>query len=157
MALPKVHTEYDPPPHDGLDCTTSTDMTQQHFGPECDINNIMKRYDMVEDSAYVPPMAGDFTQVPDFLEAQNIVIQARDQFASLPANIRGRFENDPAKFLAFVHDAKNQDEAVQLGLATPKPKAPKPTVQQVVVGTLDKDGNFVPQSSSPPAPLPPTQ
>ena len=46
----------------------------------------------------------------------NIIIQAQDQFASLPANIRDRFANSPEKYLAFLADSANKEEAVKLGL-----------------------------------------
>ena len=37
-------------------------------------------------------------------------------FEELPATIRKKFENDPAKFLDFVNDERNADEMVELGL-----------------------------------------
>jgi len=71
-------------------------------------------------------MYGDFTDAPTFQEAMNITLHARDQFSRLDAHIRNRFDNDPAKFLDFVHDPKNAEEMLNMGLRKPKPPEPEP-------------------------------
>lgn len=92
--------------------------TKQSFKEECDINVIMKRYSQ---TGVLPPGVGiakygDFAEVPDYIEAQNTLIQARQQFEALPSRVRDRFRNDPANMLAFVNDKKNKAEARVLGL-----------------------------------------
>lgn len=100
-------------------------MTKQSEAEACDINNIMKRYQatgLLPDLIERQPMYGDFSTVQTFHEAQGIVAQAREQFEALPAEMRDRFQNDPAKFLEFVENPKNEDELVKMGLATAKPQ-----------------------------------
>lgn len=61
---------------------------------------------------------GDFASVPDYQSAAQIYINAQNQFNSLDAHVRKRFNNNPAEFLEFASDASNVDEMVKLGLAT---------------------------------------
>lgn len=98
---------------------------KQSFKDECDINNILKSY--MENGKIPSNMKdiasgkfGDFTQVTDYQNSLNIVLQANEMFASLPAAVRDRFQNDPTKFLEFTNDPKNLDEMVNLGLAIPR-------------------------------------
>ena len=59
---------------------------------------------------------GDYTNVPDLLEAHSIIERATADFAELPAKVRDRFRNDPVEVLRFVSDKANFEEAVSLGL-----------------------------------------
>lgn len=106
------------------------DRTKQSFRPECDINSIMAKYykngrlpEMIKRN----PVYGDFSTAVDFQTAQNLVIRAEEQFNGLSAKVRDRFKNDPAEFLKFATDPKNQEELVAMGLAKEKTK------EQVVV------------------------
>lgn len=94
--------------------------TKQSARDECDINFIMKRFQKtgILPSTDRQAMYGDFSDVKDFRESLEIVHFAQEQFASLPSAVRKRFGNDPAAFLEFVHDPKNGEEMVKLGLAT---------------------------------------
>lgn len=62
----------------------------------------------------------DFTQDEDFHQMQNKVAAFKQEFEAQPSNIRSRFENDPAKFLAFMRDTNNKEEAIKMGIL-PKP------------------------------------
>lgn len=100
-------------------------MTQQHFAEECDINNIMKRYQntgiLTEpgSGSGLPPQFGDFSDVNDFQTAQNAVIEIRESFNQLSSRVRARFDNDPAALLEFLGKEENRDEAISLGLVDP--------------------------------------
>jgi phage internal scaffolding protein len=102
-----------------LDFAGDKGLTKQSDAKDCDINLIMKRF---EKTGTLPNMIardghyGDFSNVPDYQEALEIVRLANDQFGNLDANIRNRFENDPAKFLAFATDPKNLEEMEKMGL-----------------------------------------
>lgn len=112
-------------------------MCQQQFADECDLNNIVDHNLRFKDPAFVTklmlsgkmsdkqPIYGDFTQVKDYQTSLNIVNEAREQFDALPAKVRDRFENDPAKMLAFCNAAVTDDsiynEGVTLGLFEQKP------------------------------------
>jgi phage internal scaffolding protein len=107
-------------------------MTKQEFKDQCDINNIIKSYKLTGQIAHMAANAaqGMYADLPeplDFQEAQNILKQATDSFASLPSQIRDRFENSPHLFLTFLNDPNNRDEAIKLGLiAKPAPESEPP-------------------------------
>jgi phage internal scaffolding protein len=46
----------------------------------------------------------------------NRVIAAQDEFEALPAQIRARFDNDPANLIEFLENENNRPEAEELGL-----------------------------------------
>lgn len=110
--------------------------TKQEFKNECDINLIMKRFKKIAGADFlsryqgiVGGQFGDFTQVTDYRTALDQVDRARSVFMALPAKVRARFENDPAKFLDFVHNPANEKEMVSLGLAVEKPVEPPKAAQ----------------------------
>ncbi len=101
----------------GLACEEPS-LAQQHFKDECDINTILERFNvtgMLPD-APLSPRYGDFSGIGDYHSAMNRVIAARNEFAALPAQIRARFDNDPAKLIEFIEDESNRSEAEELGL-----------------------------------------
>lgn len=95
-------------------------LTKQASRDECDINQIMRRYQktgIVEHVNKYQGRYGDFLQVTDYQTALNQVQAANDAFMSLPSSVRSRFDNDPAKFLEFMENPLNQAEMIKLGLA----------------------------------------
>lgn len=102
-------------------------MTDQSQAKDCDVNVIMDRF---MKTGQLPAMIqgnpeyGDFSDPVEYQEALNRVRHAEEQFAALNAKIRGRFDNDPAQFLAFATDPKNGEEMVKLGLASPRAEDP---------------------------------
>lgn len=112
--------------------------TKQEHAKECDINRIMARYVRtgVLPVSQDPALYGDFSDVGTYKEARDILIRAHSQFENLPAATRERFRNDPARFLAFMGDAKNTDEARKLGLLVPVPPPPVPVEVRVVPDTV---------------------
>ena len=79
------------------------------------------------------PVFADFREeVSDYHSAMNVLAKARDEFMTLPANLRARFENDPQRLMEFLGDDKNRDEAVSLGLVRPAPVSPGPLEVRVV-------------------------
>lgn len=105
-----------------------TGRTKQSFRDECDINCIMAKWTRTGAPPVtnpLPPQYGDFSNVDDYLAAANSVLQADLEFSRLPAEVRDRFQNDPAQLITFMADPGNQDEAVALGLAdAPRPPDP---------------------------------
>lgn len=137
---------YRPHTHHGFDnCDPNTgeilpSMTKQSEMDACDIHNVLKQYSpqglqqlIAENQA-----RGQYAHVPDsvdYQEALNTVIQAEQAFNSLPAKVRERFHNDPERFLVFMGDPDNQDEAIALGLATDnRPPAPPPEPAKTPTG-----------------------
>lgn len=98
-------------------------LTKQSFKDECDVNNIMKKFEKTGLLTHTTKYQGkyaDFTKVTDYQSALNTVIEANDAFDSLPSKLRARFANDPAEFLAFVENPNNREEAKKLGLLKPE-------------------------------------
>ena len=105
-------------------------MTQQQFKDECDVNNILRKHghDPVAFQALTRPggVYADFSNITEYREMLDTVMNAQDAFSALPAHLRYRFGNDPAQLLEFIQDGKNYDEGVKLGILTPKQTNPQP-------------------------------
>ena len=85
----------------GLRCDDES-LTHQEFAEESDINTIIDRFGIGENP--IEPMQWktnvDITNAPDtYMGVMNELIEARDQFMSLPAKVRSQFDNDPAMFM----------------------------------------------------------
>lgn len=116
-----------------LTCAEPT-LTKQSFRQECDINQIMARYKASGILDHINAHQGRYEDLPSEIDYHSdllAVMAAQDAFASLPAAMRARFENDPAKFVGFVQDPANQAEINKMGLgpvnisAAPAAPAPK--------------------------------
>lgn len=106
-------------------------MTKQEFVADCDIHNILAEFKVTGQIKHLAANAAagvyaDLTNLPDYQEALNTVAIGQAAFDSLPSKLRARFENDPAKFLAFMEDPANQDEIIKLGLAVDNREANSP-------------------------------
>lgn len=94
---------------------------KQSFRDECDVNNILKKWEKTGLVSHVnpgSPQYGDFSNVVDYQSALDTVQRADDAFMSLPSSVRDKFNNSPQAFFDFVHDEKNIPELIRLGLAT---------------------------------------
>lgn len=106
----------------GLVCPDDS-LAVQAAEEESNINTIVRRFGL---SGQLPdqvamPQSGDFTNLPDFHTAMNLVRQAQEEFVRVPAEIRARFSNDPQQFMNFFEDPANYDEALKLGLVNARP------------------------------------
>jgi phage internal scaffolding protein len=116
-----------------LICVPEESRTQQQFAEECDINTIVKRFGLTGElpENFRVPQSGDFTNIGDFHSAMNAVRSAEEAFMDMPAELRARFGYDPQKLMDFVHDSKNRDEAIKLGLVEKPPERPRDVVTAV--------------------------
>lgn len=125
---------------DALHCEDES-LAIQSERDECDINTIVKRFGLTGELPFGVdvPVYDDFTNIPnDYHQALSFIMAADDTFMEMPADVRSRFDNDAGKFLAFVNDSSNYDEAIALGLV------PKPSVSpsgDVVPPDGGTDGN----------------
>ncbi|QCQ84992.1 internal scaffolding protein [Blackfly microvirus SF02] len=110
-------------------------LTRQDYADECDINQIMAKYEV---SGVVPthlnpgePRYLDVTDVPDLVQAMEILDQAQTAFMTLTAKVRREFDNDPAKFVEFAQDPANVEQMRTWGLTAPEKPADKPIVVEV--------------------------
>lgn len=126
--------------------------TKQSFTAECDINNIMARYQKTGILDFVnqhEPQYGDATGA-DFAAAMQVVAEGQSMFNDLPSELRAQFDNDPAEFLEFVSNPANKKEMAQMGLLNPEATAlalaPTPTPTHVP-DALKKPKNASPDSA----------
>lgn len=136
----KVHTIENRPPvlecggkldKDGIDSYWGESLTLQAEAENADITLIMQKYaktGIITAPIKNNPVYGDYSTMPSFHEAQNIISKAHEQFDGLPLNLKKRFQNDPAQFLEFVHNDQNYDEALKLGLVKAKKQEQATTV-----------------------------
>ena len=120
----KFRTPYDED-YDPEEYSTHNDepsLTKQAMQDDCDINNIVARYERDGVLTHVTNMEAEygFCDGMTFTEAMITVTKAQSMFMELPSELRERFENDPAKFLDYVDniDAQNAQEAFELGLVS---------------------------------------
>ena len=95
--------------------------TEQAHKNQCDVNQIIKKYDkggLILHVAKMEHKYGDMT-ANDFAKMQATVLQAKMSFEALPSEVRNRFSNSPELFLKFMEDPENRREAIELGLINP--------------------------------------
>jgi len=112
----------------GLFCDDPS-LAVQAEAEDCDINVIMERFGHgvpLPMSVHVPTY-GDFSGVSDYRSALELISEADESFMALPAVVRSRFQNDPARFVEFCSDSRNAEEMRALGLTiTSVPASPQP-------------------------------
>lgn len=122
--------------------------TIQADASACDINVMMRKYQQTGQLQGVPDgklFYADFSDVDDFMAAQQSITNAGLAFSALPAEIRARFENSPAQMLAFfdnIDKPANSLEAHDLGLIKLSPKRllqlrPPKKEAEAPVGTVE--------------------
>jgi len=86
--------------------------TKQSFAKECDINNIMKRYEkdgIVNHFNKYGGMYGDFTGITDYASAVERIERMQEDFMRLPASVRERFANDPGQLVSAAEQLSEED------------------------------------------------
>jgi len=106
----------------GLFCEDESRAVQSQKD-EADINTIVRNFGVtgVLPQGVRVPSYGDFDGISDYQEALEAVRAADASFSAMPADVRTRFDNDPAKFVEFCSDSGNLEEMRKLGLAVPAP------------------------------------
>jgi phage internal scaffolding protein len=114
----------------------SESMTEQSHKDEVDINKIVARHgnDLTAQMRSLQNFRFDDVQHNDFQESMNAIIQARDTFEQVPKEIRRMFDNDPAKFLDYVHNPENNEQLLEWGLINP-PETPPAPIEVAVVSS----------------------
>lgn len=129
----------------------NSEHTRQEFKDECDINNIMRQYEVTGEIFHLNEVAPQYLDCDgnDFRSAMDYVASAFSMFEELPSSIRSRFDNDPAEFLDFCSQEKNRPELADMGLLSSEalerfnnPPAPAPVPP------------VAPQAATPPVPAP---
>lgn len=123
-SLSLMRTAYMPKLRVVVDFPEGSGRTKQSFKAECDINNIMARFQrtgVLDFTNRHAPQYFDCTGI-EFQRAVELVGLGKEMFGDLPSALRARFGNDPAEFFDFVQDPANEQELIRLGLKE-KPKA----------------------------------
>jgi len=102
-----------------LKFTKKDGMTKQSHKKECDINQIMAKYQKTGVIDHVNKHSDQygFATSNDLHVSLNLIKTANEMFDELPSQARKKFQNDPAQFLDFVQDPKNEEHFFELGLS----------------------------------------
>lgn len=119
----------------GVSCTL------QEFKNECDINHILYMYKVKGVMPPIAPVAPTFEDVTgcasDYMTAMQIVMEANEQFNSLPSHVRKEVGETPLGMLQWLQDPKNQQRGVELGffekVSVPAPVVTDPVAPSVTV------------------------
>jgi len=129
-------------PRNKVTALSSSDMmTVQSAKKECDIHNILKQYKKTGMISHVSAELPAFKDLPDnidYQQALEIVREAENSFADLPAKVRDYFDNNPSKLLASLGDPAQRPILEDLGVLVPAPGTgpiPQPTGAPAPVGT----------------------
>lgn len=134
----------------GLKCKDPSRTEQEHLA-ETDINYIADRFMRTGEAPQIlqMPTHGDFGGIFDFQTAMNTIKQAKDEFMSLPAKTRSRFNNDPAELINFIEDKDNRDEAIKLGFIEKPAILDTPTTKEKQNGPDTTDSTQRTQATAP--------
>lgn len=124
----KFKTAYDPieeHDHCGIEFTMPS-LAVQDEKEETDINYIVNKYadgqkgimtlDLGDNSQYAYLQFGDATLPGDYSTALELVSGVREEFYSLPAKVRAKFDHDPMNFISQLNDPKTLEYLQREGL-----------------------------------------
>lgn len=92
--------------------------TDQSFKDQMNIKHMLRGVEAKGLLRMATKFEGEFDDYPnvDYQEAQFQLARAKNMFNELPSATRNRFENNPAKFMEFVHNPDNGPELKKMGL-----------------------------------------
>lgn len=92
--------------------------TKQSMATDCDINNIMKKFQKTGTLDHVAKHGGtyEYATALTYQEAIHVKRDAEEMFNDLPSSLRTKFKGNPAIFLDFVQNDDNLEEMGELGL-----------------------------------------
>lgn len=106
----------------------------QSFKESCDIKTILARFAAGDESALNRklPYFGDFSQMPTSLAGYlQLLADAENTFAQLPADIRSNFNNSPSEFFAAI-GTDQFDQRMGLGVhASVESSVVEPDIKEV--------------------------
>lgn len=125
--------------------------TDQSQLQSTDVNHIMDLYLKSGDERLLQKRQGqymDLTEIPDLAQAMSQINLAQDAFLTLPSKLRKQLDNDPTKFIEWIRDPENKDEAIKLGFIKTQP-TPEPLIpSQPTPPTSSKKKKENPPSAS---------
>lgn len=100
------------------DGVTPVYVTEQEHQKECDVNEIIKKYQrekVIEHVSHFNAFYGDMSG-DDFRSSIEKMQNCRNHFQELPSEIRRRFDNSPEHLLRFMENPQNREEGIRIGL-----------------------------------------
>lgn len=94
-------------------------LTKQSMKDECDINNIVAKYEKTGVLTHLNATQATYADVSElggYRDALDKVRAAEEVFMALPSELRAKFDNDPAKYLDFM-GAATKEQLEELGTA----------------------------------------
>jgi hypothetical protein len=100
----------------GID--TGPGQTEQAHKQQCDMNYILRDYQRTGLLKHAKQYEGSYDDVSDidYERSMMIVADVNSMFESLPSSERKKFDNNPAKFLAYAQDEVNKKELEERGI-----------------------------------------
>lgn len=100
---------------------------------ECDIHNILRQYQKTGIITHVQSARPTYEDLPDnadYQQAMNTLLVAQEAFDGLPAAVRDRYGNDPARLLEALGDPDQKEYLREVGILRPSeaPPAVPPSV-----------------------------
>lgn len=126
-------------PSEGIVFTEPSLTIQSEF-QSTTIDYYLKRYSATgllgDPNRLVQAQYGNFAELQDFQASQNLVARVKENFDSLPSNLRAEFGHNVNAYVEFLLDPANRDRAVELGLMQAEKDVE--TESQVEMPSIDK-------------------
>jgi len=99
-------------------------LTIQSMAEDADINIILARFGVTGKMPENPnlPRYGDFSEITSYQDAMNACMKAGNDFLTLPAEIRAKFDNNPEKLIQFVENPANYEAGLAMKLFKERPQ-----------------------------------
>lgn len=99
-------------------------MTVQANKDEVNVNSIIARFIKTGDASVFNQRVGtyaDVSNIGDYAACQEMLKNAQESFATLPARVRDAFKNDPGLLAEALQDVNRRPELEALGIMVPTP------------------------------------
>jgi len=113
--------------------------TKQGFKDSTDINKLIAKAQRAGTISHLQKHGafyGDFTDMPDLLEAQRRLQRGQEIFDELPSEVRREFNQSPAAFFKYVNDPANKDDLARILPALAKPGTQVPAVRRTAANQV---------------------
>lgn len=112
-----------------VDCSKDKTLTVQADRDSADINRIVDKFEKGQTLTRInsrPPFYGDVSKFSGLADALMKVQETEELFMVFDAKTREKFDNDPVKFIEFLENPANRDEAIEMGIIKAPQKEPTP-------------------------------
>lgn len=106
------------------------------------ISNILKRFtveDLAQQQEDLKLSYGDATAFADYQGSLNLVLEVEEKFATLPAELREKFDNDAALYVDMINDPDKKEELEAMGITFTKESRTKKQVEKMNDKNDNKD------------------